>query len=241
MASQTDAELSGLNLKLDPVEKIIFSGIQQSCMRVFRAPTVWATSTDKIQAVNRLFNNGRVSYPYMTLQLNSVTSAEGRGNNRHTAMKGEHVVISDDNRRSFRLTFLPVDFQIEVEFVSQTHEDTLRFTSDWMFARQLGFLKFEAAYGRTSFGVGIEMDSTVTIPLRDGDADTMTTYTLNTMFTVQGFMSRATLLEGQIITDVTSVTSVPNDDGTFSDITDPIHHVPPETTTWSFPTSSNSR
>jgi hypothetical protein len=213
--AQTSSEISGLNKDVVPVERLIFDGLQRSFLRVFKTPSVWVTSTDKVKAVSRLFDGKPVSYPYVCLTLNSSTTSEDRQNSHATARRGMTTTISTDSRRLYRVHFLPEVFEIGVELMTNNYEDLLRFNNSWKFARRLGHLKFEAAYGSLSFGVGVDQDATVTFPLRTAEPDEVQEYVLITTLNVLGYISRPTLLEGQVADTVVADLDVTKQGDTF--------------------------
>jgi hypothetical protein len=204
----TDAEVSGLNLQLTPVENLIFDGLQRSFLRVFKTPAVWSTSTDKVKAIASLFNGHPIRYPYAVLSLSSTSEAVDRFNVSNTARRGTTVVVSSDQKRSFRVQFIPVDFEVSVEFYSNSYQNLLTFSNEWLFARRLGWLKFEVAYGSKSFSIGIEQEPNLSIPQREADPNESQEYLLTTILKIVGHISYATLIEGQIKDTVSVSTSI---------------------------------
>lgn len=209
---ESESQASGLNLELDPVEKFIFSGLQQSCLRIFQAPAVWCTSTDKVKAIQAIFKNGKVKYPYIFLMLDTLTESEERGNSKASALRGLPAVLSTDMRRDYRVQYAQVDFRISLEFVTNDYAELLRFANRWMFARKLGHLKFQVAYGSLSFGINSILDNSLEIPKREADATNITEYVLTTGLLMHGYMTNPVLLEGQIKDTVEITTSIPEKD-----------------------------
>lgn len=195
---RTESEISGLNLKLSPVEDFIFSGLQAKILQVFQAPSVWATSTDKIHAVKKLFSSSKVVYPYACLILDEYTEAPDRGNGRSSSLRGLPAVLSDDMRRMYRVKYLPTDFRVTLEFTTNDFKEVTSFANRWMFARKEGRLSFNVFYGQANFGVSCVLDGTVTIPKRDGDPTAVSEYLVSSGLVIRGFISNPTLIEGQI-------------------------------------------
>ncbi len=196
---QSQSELSGLNQELVPVERLIFDGLQRSFLRVFKTPSVWVTSSDKVHAAARLFGGKPVVYPYVFLTLNSSATSEERQNNLVAARRGMVATVSTDTKRYYRVSFLPEDFEVGVEFVSNKHADLLKFNNTWKFARKLGWLKFEVAYGSVSFGVSSLLEPNVSFPLRTAEPDEVQEYVMSTSLTIQGYLTNPILLEGQVV------------------------------------------
>lgn len=207
--ADTNGQASGLNLKLKPVEYFVFSGLETNFQRMFRCPVAWTTSTDKVRAIQQLFR-GTVEYPYAVLALQSYTKSTERGSNKSASGRGRPAIISTDEKRTFRVSYLPVDIMVGVTFVTNDHSHLLNFANTWMFAGQDGSLKFEIDYARTTFAVGTVLEEHIDLPLREADLDNVQEYTLETTLTLHGFISKATLLEGQVA-DSIQVESTLND------------------------------
>jgi hypothetical protein len=108
------------------------------------------------------------------------------------------ATVSSDTKRFYRVHFMPEDFEIGVELVTNRYEDLLRFNNTWKFARKRGWLKFEVAYGSASFGIGVNMDQSVTFPQRPADPDEVQEYVMSATLEVGGYISDPVLLEGQV-------------------------------------------
>ena len=206
MTSQS--ELSGLNLELVPVERLILDGLQRSFLRVFKTPSVWVTSSDEVKAVARLFEGKPVTYPYATLRLGSQTESETRQAPNATSRRGLPAVITTNNKRYYRVHFLPMDFQVTSRLVTNSFQDLMKFSNSWMFARRNGNLKYEVAYGNVSFGIHLDLEQTITFPQREADPDNVQEYIMESNLTVQGFISDPILLEGMIIDTVIASTDL---------------------------------
>lgn len=220
-SNQTNAAKSGINLKLDPVEKFIFSGLQERALEVFEAKSIWATSTDKTKLLQKLFGTPasgaaetKVTYPYMVFTLGSIAQSENRGNLKAQLMQGlqSGIKIDDDLKRVFRAKLLTVDFTVSVEYVTNSFQEVLKYSNTWMFARANGWLRFNVQYGDSVLSVGADLESTVTIPQRDSDLSNVQEYTVTSNLTLQGYMSFAVLQEQQIV-DHVQVNNVLSPDG----------------------------
>lgn len=196
----SSAEISGLTLTLDPVENFVFSGIQQKFTEKFGCPTVWSTSTDSIQQVSKA-QGGRnqVSYPYIILTMDAYTLSSTRGNLKNQALRGAQSVVVTDEKRTYRVHYLPLDFDVSVELRANSFAQVSSFASRWMFARVLGWLKFDVQYGTQHFGIGVEPSDSINIPKRDAEPSAVQEYILNSTLKVQGFISMPELLEQQIV------------------------------------------
>lgn len=200
----SSAEKSGLTLTLDPVENFVFSGVQQKFAEKFGCPAVWSTSTDAIQQVAKA-QGGRnqISYPYLVLTIDSYTIASDRGNIKNQALRGAQSVVVTDERRTFKVHYMPVNFDISVDFKTNNYAQVSSFVSRWLFARVLGWLKFDIQYGTHHFGVSVEPIDSVSVPKRDASPEVVQEYVVTATAKVLGYISMPELLEQQIVDNLT--------------------------------------
>lgn len=201
----SDAYISGLNVTLEPLESLILKGIQQKFQNLTGAKTIWTSSSDKTLTLQQLFGNPSsttndvtITYPYIFLTVNSVSESETRLHNRTSSMRGYPSVITDDQKRAYNVKFLALDTAVGIQFVTNSYKQVLRFANLWMFARRDGWLKFDVAYGRTHFGVHVDMENSLSLPQREADPEDVSEYVVEGNFTIHGFMSFATLIEQQV-------------------------------------------
>jgi hypothetical protein len=64
-----------------------------------------------------------------------------------------------------------------------------------LMARRNGYLKFSVDYGSKQFGVGVEMDESVTIPSRENITENETSMEITVTATVHGYISEPVLGE----------------------------------------------
>lgn len=205
-SNSTEAAKSGLNLTLEPIEEFVFKGLQQKISRVFETQTVWVTANDKVKTLQRMFgsenqegNDVKVKYPYTFLTLGSVTESVDRGNTRASAMRGlSNVVPSTDGKRTFRVQYIPTDFSVSIEFVTNNFAQVKSFANRWLFAKKLGWFNFNVSYGRGSFSVSVSPEGSVQIPQREAELDTPAEYTVQASLTIGGYISLSTLVEQQV-------------------------------------------
>lgn len=209
----------GLNLKLDPIETFIFSGLQQRFLEVFEAKSIWVTSSDKAKLLQKLFgtsgssaNDLQVTYPYAFLTLGTVAVAENRQSRKALGLYGlQTAVITDDAKRAYRVKVAPVDFTVSVEFVTNNYQDVLRYVNTWIFARDNGWLKFNIQYGQALASVSLDMDSSLSIPQREADLSNVQDYTVASTLVIQGYMSFPVLMEQQLVDTVVTTTEIGSD------------------------------
>lgn len=113
-------------------------------------------------------------------------------------MRGLPAVIVDDNKRAYNVRFLAVDFNVAFQYVTNSFKQAQKAAGFWLFARKNGWLKFDVQYGRTHFGIGFDLDSSISLPQREADLEDISEYTLEANLVVNGFLSFPTLMEQQI-------------------------------------------
>jgi hypothetical protein len=205
--------VTSLNLELDPVERIVLDGLAQRHQRVLGFPFLWTTSSDSIQTLKRMFGNERVKYPYGTLMLKSWTLSKERGSLTAAGRRGSICSITTDQKRFYRLLYLPVDFEVQVVVKSNSFANILRAANSVLFGGTNGWFKFSAAYGGISFEIAVNVADSLSLPEVASDSEEPKEYLLDFTETVQGFISYPTLLEGQIVDTLEEVVDLsPNGD-----------------------------
>lgn len=196
---------------LEPVDSFIFEGLQSRFLEVFNTPTVWSTSTDKVKALEKLFpdKNAKIVYPYAFLGLTSWSRSDERGSNRAASIRGTRVAISTDEKSSTTLRFMPTDFNISVEWYSNSFKDLLEFSRKWMFIRERGHLNFKIDFGQTSFDVKTVPETNITFPKREADPDNVQEYFLETSLIVHGYISENELMSTPVVDTINLTTALP--------------------------------
>lgn len=199
-------------MKLTPVEDIVFDGISRRFQRVMGFPCFWKTADDEAQILKRA--GAELRYPYATLFHAATTLAPERGNSQATSRRGASALVSDDQRRQFKVMYLPANFSVDVVI----HDDSaLRAKSHLhrlLFVSRQGWLKFNAQYGNSAFEIGCVLPDSLQFPRAASDQDAEKKYLLEFQATFQGFISESVLVEQQIIDSVQVSTYV--GDGTIA-------------------------
>lgn len=209
---------NGVPTRLDTVDKFIFDGLQARVFETFNTPSVWTTSTDKVRSVDKLFgkNGKEVSYPYAFLVLNTWTRSEDRMNLKFGTLRGTRVAVSDDMKSTIEIRFMPVDFQVTMEFVTNNFKDITDFGRRWLLSSTTGRLNFQVEYGSTSFDVRSVLDGTVNFPKREADPENVQEYQAETSLVIQGFISESEPVQQGVIdtVSISAATGLPSDPAT---------------------------
>lgn len=215
----SEAAKAGLNQTVAPVEDFVLAGVQQRILTVFDAKALWTTSEDKIKAKEQLFKGEGRKYPHAYLILTSMQRASDRMNTRWTSLRGAPVTVTTDQKHSFRASFLPTDFQVSLEYVTNSAEQMRQFANSWLFAAQQGLMKFSIEYGRIKFDVGAELTDSVQFPLRNASPDEAQEYLVSTEMKILGYISTPVLQRHDTIDTVViegQVGAGAKDDGTVA-------------------------
>lgn len=186
-----------------PVEDIILSGLQRQFQQVFRCTFVVVQSTDK-KAMLQQFRTDKTrpqTYPFGFLTITALNQVEDTYNVKALVLDGTQVFKASDNK-SYRATIMPVQLQLNVEYFTNSFRDMKEFANTWMFAPKLGYLHFNVNYGRTSFPIQVTPSTSLSIPTREAELDQAQEYPVTTEITVRSFMSRSTLLETEVVTNI---------------------------------------
>jgi hypothetical protein len=146
-----------------------------------------------------MFGNNKVQYPFGSLFLRSWEENTERGNVTSASRRGRISVVTTDQKRFYRVLYLPVDFTVECKIVTNSYADVLRIANSLMFSRRNGWLKFSATYGGNSFDVSVLPAQSINFPESSGDGESAKEYELAHELTIGGYISYPELLEGQVI------------------------------------------
>lgn len=201
-------------LLINPIEEAVFQGVQRRVSEVFGCPAVITTNYDKVQVLQRL--RAQVpDYPYIFLIPNVLGANPSSYVTSRLARTGLAVTLEDVTGTGYNVRLLPANFDFQLEFVTNKFmgadsDSVMAFSRRWLFARRLGYLKFNMNYGQLNVPVGITMDESVSLPSMDNKAEAEAVYTLIANFTLHGYVSEPELREMAVISEV-QVTTVLRD------------------------------
>ena len=201
-SNKSAAAKSGINQTLDPIETFIFAGLQKKILETFEIRTVWVTATDRMRALQRMFgspnqgtNDMNIQYPFGFLTLVGLNEVTDRVNRHALAYYGPIVSISTDGNKAFRAKLTPIEFQIKFTYITNSYKDILKAAPLTVLTRQLGWLKFNVIYGRSTYGISVIPDGQVSIPTQENDMGSAKEYEMDINILMYGFVSSPTLVE----------------------------------------------
>lgn len=182
---------------IQPVDDLVKTGFAQQMIRQFRAETVYVTSPDKLKALQVMLGNKPVKYPYLFLNVQSTSPNVDSYNPHRLSRQGIPVSLNTDNNQIQMARIVPVNFEIEVTFVTNQYSGDLStvqgFVTRWLFARRNGALQFNVDYGLSQLSISYMLSDNVPTPPRENPADGESIYQVVTTATVHGYVSEPEL------------------------------------------------
>lgn len=194
---------------LVPIENFIFDGVSQRLSRCFNCYVQYSDAENKTLEFEKI-RKKQVKFPYLFHNLISVQSIDDMYNNGVLARKGIWVNRESYNVRS-SVRLLYTRFEMQATYYTNRDAGTdsvLFFMRRWLFARRLGYLKFNVNYGNTKLACHIELSESVNHPTQPSEMDAMPVYAVESTFTVLGYMSEPAQVTRPVLTKIKTATYV---------------------------------
>jgi hypothetical protein len=107
--------------------------------------------------------------------------------------------VSDDQKRVFKVMFVPAVLNIRFKYFGDSSVHRRTVGHGLMFARRNGWLKFSIPYGAVSFDINPKVPESIDFPLPTSDQDQPKMFALDFNVAMEGYISYPELLEGQVI------------------------------------------
>jgi hypothetical protein len=187
-------------VKIEPIEEAVFSGLRRKIARVFGIRAVFLNSTDEVQAIQKLTEKG-IQYPYMFLSLSSMAETKDTYRAIPLLRRGIDTILTNDEKQVFKVTVLPTDFVMEVTYKDQNFVRLRNFAKLWLMAGRGGYLKYSVRYG-TTFDIHLVLSDDLSIPKREANPQDVQEYTLIANLTIRGYVSSSHLRDQQVANEV---------------------------------------
>lgn len=203
-------------MDIKPVESFVFEGLVSRMQQTFACQTVFTTANDKTRTLARLREGSGVQYPYIFMMISSFArNPESYATNR-LARRGVMNVVEEQQGLTVRL--IPVNFEVEVEFITNKFEAVEQgavtsFARRWLFAQRCGYLKFNIMYGRLQLPISVTMSDSVPIPPLENKVEQESAYKITTTLTVHGWISEPSLGTEGIVNTLVVDEVLTNSDG----------------------------
>lgn len=193
---------ANLNESLVPVEEFAFSGLEKQASKIFRCPVSWVQSTDKKRVVQGKTPPEERSYPFLVLTLTDVAEQDTSFNSKYLALAGTPVAVGRDNNTYSRVSLLPVQCSVTVEYYTNDVRALSLFTNRWMFARKLGQLNFNIHYGKTTLAIKVQGSGSLSFPVREANPSETQEYLLSTTLVMNSYLSSEALIVSDLANQV---------------------------------------
>lgn len=197
-------------------------------------PAVWKTADDEAQILLR--TGAELRYPYATLFHAETQFNHERGNTQASSRRGAYAIVSDDQRRQYKVMYLPVDFRVDVKILEDSAQRARVHLHRALFAIRQGWFKFSYTYGANSFDVSCTGPDMIVFPKAISDQDASKVYEIEFQLVLGGHISESVLREEQIIDSVQVSTYVGDGEIENSDLA-----FPPQVFTHSSDTSKEPK
>lgn len=190
-----------MSTEIQTLDYYVLAGFQQRFQQTFGAvKCAYVNANDKVRILQHVFGEGeQITYPYAYLVLKRMGVNEHSYNPGYLSRRG--VVININTKNTYQtVRILPVDFEIECTYVTNQFQSidqgsVLAFSRRWLTARRNGYLKYSIDYGNKQFGIGVDMDDNVHIPIRENITESETSMEIVVSCTLHGYISEPVLGE----------------------------------------------
>lgn len=202
-----------MQTRVQPIDEFIFQGVAQKMTQQFQGTAVYVTSPDKVRALQTV--TGKTpEYPFIFLNVQTWSAASDRYNSVKMSRTGLHVKTTTDGGQFLTVRVLPVNFEVEVTFITNAYDgvegkSAKEFARRWLLVRRNGALGFTVNYGMMNFPITMVLNESVSLPNRETPTDQEATYSPTSTLTVQGYISEPVLGRKGRIQDIILSEEVP--------------------------------
>lgn len=200
--------------QIQPVDSFIKEGFAKKMTEQFRAPAIFVSSPDKMRNLQTLLGNKQPEYPYIFLNVQTVTASNESYVTNRLARQGVPVRISTDNNQFELARIIPVNFDIEVTFITNQYSGDLKsvegFIRRWLLNRRNGASSFTVNYGLTNLPISYSVAEALTIPSRESPTEQEAVYPVVGSINLHGYISEPVLATRGRINQIVLSDSVPS-------------------------------
>lgn len=193
-------------MKLIPIEKLIFDGLTQKLTSLFGAPALISMSNDRRKIVERTRQGKEVKYPQMLVLPKGYEENVQSLNKFYLSRYGMDSFFENSGNR-YRVRLKPTLLHFEVVFITNDSGFSEKlgiqdFAKKWLFAKDLGNLKFDINYGSLKVSVHLDLDGNVSFQESESVDQGPKEYHCSVNLTVQGYISDPHLALVGTVTEV---------------------------------------
>lgn len=194
--------------KIEPIENFIINGLINRLANTFGCTVFYSNASNRLQVLRD--RNKNLRFPYLLLNLNSISFSTEFYNSHYLARKGMKVRLADSGNVLAKVRLLPATLDFKVEYFTDKNvgdNSVLYFIKRWLFARRCGYLKYSIKFGY-EYAINVLMDESISQPIKDQETDQMSVYQCEGNLQVQGFVSEAQLLTEGVLTNLSMETRI---------------------------------
>lgn len=199
-----------LNDGLVPIEDFIQAGLQRQLANLFSCTVSWVQSTDKKRVVQSQSSEGKLAYPFLVLTMTDINDSDSSFNAKYMALNGFPVALSREGNTYSRVSFLPVQCNVAVEYYTNSAPELMRFVNKWKFAGKRGQLHFNVKYGRTTFAIRVIGSPSLSLPVREANPSETQEYLVTTQITMDSYLS-SDMVTSDLATEINATAHVAAD------------------------------
>ena len=104
-------------------------------------------------------------------------------------------MLNDSQNAMYKTEPIPVNMSIEVTFMTDNFFDMISFANRWVYCAVTKSLNMDVVFDGTNFSIQVEADSTLTVPEKDMQIETVNAYEFVTNLIVHGYISQDAPIE----------------------------------------------
>lgn len=219
--------------KMLRIEKLVLSGLMKTMAETFELDSshlIFFTTTNRMQIADRIakLRNGEgatVQWPLVFAHLTGFE--EGMSNDLHAvnaralAREGINVHVADTQNFVINVKIVPVVFEIEIIYMSDSWDDAFKFASTWMGCALGSKMNFGMTYHNFPIDIRCKLSSSFSTPDRDEAVNQPNTFEYTGTLQIGGYVQAAG-------SDAISKVSVIRQINTTADMAQPVQSAQPQ-------------
>ncbi len=207
---------------IPPIENFILQGLLEWVRSMFNTPNVTFISTSDRFRVAKVREGVEkpLTDTQMFLHLTELSlNPQERGNIRSIVRQGTYTSTFKDESVVRRLIIIPVQYAVEVIYLTPDFNEGIKFAKKWLIGSQKGELNYTITYDSVGHDIQVRLAPTVNVPDKDTAADVPNNYEYITTLEIFGHMSDTDdITHVPIIEETVLGIGVMSSDGTGRDI-----------------------
>lgn len=180
-------------MEIPTVDSLVWKGLEMRVTEVFGCSALVSTAYEKVRLLAKRGEGRQLKYPYAFIIPRTLTGSTVYGS-AYLARHGQQFAVTENQESAWTVRLLPAQYQVDIEFYTDRGDlrdeaSAFALARRWLFARRLGYLKFNVDYGKLSLPIAVEMDESIQIPERPNQLEQQSEYVLTSSLRLQGWVS----------------------------------------------------